>query len=334
MLHTHPTATSTLGSDRPDRPDDTGSSGWEGPILIGVGPEGRLSEGTLGFAVTSAKQLGIGIGLVHVVPRLVGGPTGTSGVGIGLDQLVSEGQARLDDAVRRVRDRMSGAQPVHGRLLRGPVVDTLVEQSAFAQLVVLEHRDLPRWERWGSSSVTAGVAARAHAPVVSVPAEWRPSDSPRPITVAIEDAPRAPAEIWTALGLAAVNDARVVVLRATYLAPAIEEMLRHEVDHEQMMVAARDELARDVNLPAEICDRVPCTFTVRWGRPAEVLLTATERSSLLVVARRDPTLPFGSHLGPVLRQVLREAKCPVLVVEPSPVPGAVPASASVGVGVG
>jgi hypothetical protein len=43
-------------------------------------------------------------------------------------------------------------------------------------------------------------------------------------------------------------------------------------------------------------------------------------------------MPFGSHLGPVLRQVLREAKCPVLVVEPSPLPGAVPASAAVGVG--
>jgi nucleotide-binding universal stress UspA family protein len=331
MKDTQSTASSTLGSDRSDSPD-AGSSGWEGPILIGVGPEGRLSEGTLGFAVTSATQLGIGIELVHVVPHLVGGQTGASDVGIG--QLVSQGQARLDEAVRRVRDRMSGAQPVHGRLLRGPVIDTLVDQSAFAQMVVLEHRDLPRWERWGSGSVTAGVAARAHAPVVSVPATWQPSDAPRPITVAVEDAPRAAAEIWTALGLAAVNDARVVVLRATYLAPAIEEMLRHEVDHEQMKVAARDELARDVNLPAEVCDRVPCTFSVRWGRPADVLLAATERSSLLVVARRDPAMPFGSHLGPVLRQVLREAKCPVLVVEPSPLPGAVPAAASATVGVG
>jgi nucleotide-binding universal stress UspA family protein len=320
MLHTHPTATSTHDSD---------TTGWSGPILIGVGPEGHLSEGTLSFAVTTATQLGIDIELVHVVPRLIGGATGTSDVGVGFDQLVSQGQALLDEAVRRVRDRVSGAQPVHGRLLRGAVIDTLVEQSAFAQLVVLEHRELPRWERWGSGSVTAGVTARAHAPVVSVPAAWRPSDHPRPITVAVEDAERAAAEIWTALGLAAVTDARVVVLRATYLPPAIEEMMRHEVSHEQMLVAARSELARDVDLPPEICERVPCSFAVRWGRPADVLVAASERSSLLVVARRDPALPFGSHLGPVLRQLLREATCPVLVVEPSPLPGEIPAAAAV-----
>jgi nucleotide-binding universal stress UspA family protein len=318
MLHTHPTASSTHSTE---------SSGWTGPILIGVGPEGRLSEGTLGFAVTTATQLGIGIELLHVVPRLVGGPTGTSDIGIGFDQLVTQGQALLDEDVRRVRDRMGGAQPVEGRLLRGPVIDTLVKESAYAQLVVLEHRDLPRWERWGSGSITAGVAARAHCPVVSVPAGWEHRDHPRPITVAVEDAERAAAEIWTALGLAAVNDARVVVLRATYLPPAIEEMMRQQVSHEEMLDSARHELERDVDLPPEICERVPCTFAVRWGRPADVLVAATERSSLLVVARRDPALPFGSHLGPVLRQLLREARCPVLVVEPSPLPGEVPAAA-------
>jgi len=299
-----------------------------GVVLIGVGSEGRLSEGTLGFAVDAATKLGLGIELLHVVPDGVGGPTGAWEVAIDLDQLVSRGQARLDDAVRRVTDRMNGAQPVHGRLLRGAVIDTLVDESPSAQLVVLEHRDLGRRERWVSGSVTAGVAARAHAPVVSIPKSWRPSARQRPITVAVEDAPRAAAEIWTALGLAVVSDAPVVVLRATYLAPAFEELLRHEVSHEAMLTAARDELVRDVNLPAEICERVPCTFAVRWGRPADVLVKATQRSSLLVVARRDPVLPFGSHLGPVLRQVLREARCPVLVVEPSSAPGAVPAAAS------
>ncbi|HRD59843.1 MAG TPA: universal stress protein, partial [Nocardioides sp.] len=51
---------------------------------------------------------------------------------------------------------------------------------------------------------------------------------------------------------------------------------------------------------------------------AEILVKASAASSLLVVARRDPRLPFGSHLGPVVRQLLREAECPVMVVEPRP----------------
>jgi nucleotide-binding universal stress UspA family protein len=299
-----------------------------GTVLIGVAPEGRLAEGTLGFAVNAATQLGLGLELVHVVPDVVGGPTGAWEGAIDLDQLVARGQARLDDAVRRVLDRVQGSLEVQGRLLRGAVVDTLVEESSSAELVVLEHRDLDRRERWVSGSVTAGVASRAHAPVVAIPESWRPTAKQRPITVAVEDAARAAAEIWTALGLAVVSDTPVVVLRATYLAPAFEELLRHEVSHEKMLAAARDELVRDVALPPEICERVPCSFAVRWGRPADVLVAATQRSSLLVVARRDPVLPFGSHLGPVLRQVLREAHCPVLVVEPSPAPGAVPVAAT------
>lgn len=319
MKRTHAT---TAGTSTPRTP------GPAGPILVGIGPSGRLSEGTLGFAATTAEQLGIGILLLHVVPRVVGGPHGVVDSALALDQLLADGQARLDETVRRARDRVSGTVAVDGRLERGPVIETLVEQSSSSQLVVLEHRDLPRWERWSSGSVTAAVAARAHAPVVSVPASWRPSSAPRPITVAVEDADRAAAEIWTALGLAAVKGSRVVVLRATYLPPAIEEMLRHGVSHDEMTAVARAELARDVDLPAELCARVPCSFAVKWGRPGDVLLEATGRSSLLVVARRDPQLPFGSHLGPVLRQVLREARCPVLVVEPSPIPGAVPAPAS------
>lgn len=298
-----------------------------GPVLIGVGAEGGLSEGTIEFAVSSATQLGLGIEIVHVVPEIAGHTPAAWEDGTphrAADETLPQGQERLDAAVRQIRERVAGAQPVSGHLLRGSVIDNLIARSSLAQLVVLEHRDLGRRDRWGSGSVTAAVAARAHAPVVSVPGSWRPSTRPRPITVAVEDADRAAAEIWTALGLAAVNDAPVVVLRATYLAPAFEEMLRHQVDHEEMLAAARDELERDVNLPAEIRERVPCTYAVRWGRPTDVLVAATIRSSLVVVARRDPVLHFGSHLGPVLRHLLREAKCPVLVVEPSPVPGAVP----------
>ena len=64
-------------------------------------------------------------------------------------------------------------------------------------------------------------------------------------------------------------------------------------------------LMRDAQLPPSVCERVPCTFEVRWGRAAEVLVDASAASSLLVLARRDPRLPFGSHLGPVVRQGLR-----------------------------
>jgi nucleotide-binding universal stress UspA family protein len=135
--------------------------------------------------------------------------------------------------------------------------------------------------------------------------------------VAVEDAQRANAELWTALGLAAASDLPVVVVRATYLPEAYQEILRREASEDDVLAVAREELIRDAELPESVCERVPCTFEVRWGRPAEVLVEASADASLLVLARRDPTLPFGSHLGPVVRQVLRHARCPVMVVEPS-----------------
>jgi hypothetical protein len=152
---------------------------------------------------------------------------------------------------------------------------------------------------------------------VSVPAAWTPAGRALPITVGVEDAKRADAELWTALGLAAGMDVPVQAVRATYLAQAYQEVLRRETNEEDFLRLAREELIRDANLPESVCDRIPCSFEVRWGRPAAVLVDASAGSSLIVVARRDPLLPFGSHLGPVVREVLREAECPVMVVEPS-----------------
>jgi nucleotide-binding universal stress UspA family protein len=289
----------------------------EAAILLGVGSRPPLSDGTIAFVVETAGRLGLGIELVHVVPTLVGGPTGTWEVGVTFDQLVAEGQAQLAAAVSRVRERVGTGLVVSGELVRGGVVASLVERSRRAQLVVLEHRHLGAWEQMTRGSVTAGVAARSHAPVVSVPAGWQPSREPRPVAVAVEDAERANAELWTALGLAAASDLPVVVVRATYLPEAYQEILRREASEDDVLAVAREELIRDAELPESVCERVPCTFEVRWGRPAEVLVEASAAASLLVLARRDPTLPFGSHLGPVVRQVLRQARCPVMVVEPS-----------------
>ena len=48
----------------------------ESAIVVGIAPEGRVSDGTIGFVVDAAARLDVGIELVHVVPTMVGGPTG------------------------------------------------------------------------------------------------------------------------------------------------------------------------------------------------------------------------------------------------------------------
>jgi nucleotide-binding universal stress UspA family protein len=289
----------------------------ESAIVVGIAPAGKVSDGTIEFVVDTAARLDVGVQLVHVVPTMVGGPTGSWDVGVAFDELVAQGQAGVDQALARFRDRAAGPVPIEARVVRGGVIPTLVDLSRTAQLVVLEHGHLEGWARFSSGSVTCGVAARAHAPVVSVPAGWHPRHSDLPVTVAVEDARRSASEIWTALGLASASDLPVRLLRVAYLPQAYQEMLRREVNVDDLLLSARRELERDAQLPEVVVERVPCTFEVRWGKPAALLVEASAASSLLVMARRDPRMPFGSHLGPVVRQVLRDADCPVMVVEPA-----------------
>lgn len=289
----------------------------EAAILLGVPPHGRLSDGTISFVVDTAERLDLGIELMHVVPTMVGGATGTFEVGVAFEALVADGRAGLDQAMARVRDRAGDGVPLEATLVRGGVVPTLVERSRSAQLVVLEHRHTGRWQRISEGSVTSGVAARAHSPVVSVPAGWHPAHRDLPVTVGVEDAKRAQAEVWTALAMAAATDVPLRLLRVAYLSEAHQEILRREVNKDDLLLVAREELERDADLPESVREQVPCTFEVRWGKPAEVLVEATSASSLVVVARRDPVLPFGSHLGPVVRQLLQAAEGPVMVIEPT-----------------
>lgn len=285
-------------------------------IIIGVGPYG-LAGGTVALAVEAADRLDLDLEVVHVVPTLAAWPTGTIESGLALEQMTHAGRVALDVAAGKLRAAVGGRHVVSSELVHGGVVDGLVSRSAGAALVVLERHAHTRWQRVVAGETTAQVAARGHAPVVVVPPDWQPSSSVLPITVGCEDAQRAAAELWTALGLAAAVDRPVRVVRATYLPEAHQEFLRREVKARELLKGVRAELVRDAGHIAQACEGVPCEFEARWGRAADVLVELSSRSSWLVVARREPHLPFGAHLGPVVRHVLTEARCPVMVVEPT-----------------
>jgi len=285
-------------------------------IVVGVGPRG-LASGTVALVTEAADRLDLDIEAVHVLPTLAGWPTGTIETGLVLEQLAAAGRAVLQQAVEQLRAAVGGRHAVSPELVRGGIVDGIVGRSVDAELVILERHAHPRWERVLTGETTAQVAARAHAPVVVVPSGWQPSSRVLPISVGCEDAHRAAAELWTALGLAAATDRPVRVVRATYLPEAFQEILRREAKAQDFLDGARADLLRDAAPIAEDCPGVVCDFEARWGHPADVLVDLTTASSLLVIARRDPRVPFGSHLGPVIRQVLSEARCPVMVVEPT-----------------
>lgn len=295
-------------------------------IVVGVGhgaQGGHLSAGTVEYVAAQAEALELGVQVVHVVPLHTAANSRMRDVGPTFDSLVERGQRSLDQAVRTLRDRLGSRVPVSGELLRGGVVPCLVDRSRSAQLLVLQRSEASRWDRLTNGSTIASVASAAHAPVVAVPAGWSPPAVPRQITVPVDDATRSRAEIWTALGMAAAHDVPVRVLRATYIPSVYEQLLLPDTSHHDLLVCARAELERDVDLSRDLRDEVPVTFEVVFGRTVEEIVNAGRSSSLVVLARRDPRFALGSHLGTVVRHVLREATCPVMVVEPTlgePVP--------------
>jgi nucleotide-binding universal stress UspA family protein len=287
-------------------------------VVVGVGPEGHLADGTVRFVADTAERLDLAIELVHVVPDVFSGGLVAWDVRPELARVSAEARTGLVHAEALLRDHVGREREVRADLVHADPVASLVHRSRGAALVVLERRRRGRWERIAEGSVTAGVAARAHAPVVSVPTTWQPPEAPGPITVGVEDPSRSGSELWVALGLAAADDRAVRVLRAVHLPDAYQDVLRREGRAEAVLAQARAELAREVGLPDSARERVPCSFDVVWGSATDVLLAAGAEASLLVLARRDPLLPFGSHLGQVVRAVLRNAACPVMVVEPGP----------------
>ena len=286
-------------------------------VVVGVGPTG-LGSGTVALAAEVAQQLGLDVDLVHAVPLVLGSSTASIEAGIALEQLQKAGRSALATAVAQVRDILGQKQSVTGHLDHGGVVPCLVERSRRAELVVLERHDGAPWERLLGGSTVARVAAHAHAPVVAVPPGWDPSSAAHlPITVACEESQRAAAELWTTFGLAAATDRSVRVARVKFLPQAYQDILRREAKQDDFLEPTLTELRRDAAVPVDVSQGVPCEMVARWGqpcrragRPLDHVVAAGARAS-------GPAAAFASHLGPVVRDVLRESACPVMVVEPA-----------------
>jgi len=188
--------------------------------------------------------------------------------------------------------------------------------------MVLQHRALGRVQRLFAGSVAKGVAGRAQVPVVSVPAGWRP-DSTRPpvVTVGVQDLGEAPALMRIAFEQARARKAALVVLHAWWLASGDDEVVVDPAFSYEWSGRSRHEIESVLEPLRREFPFVDVSVTVRHAPPAEVLLSATESSELMVLGRRHHLLPLGSHLGPVAAGVLARSACPVMVT-PEPTVGA------------
>lgn len=284
-------------------------------VLLGVGDEDV--EGALAYAVSEARRRGVGVHLLHAVPGMSIGADPTAMVIEG-DALYAQG-GRILAAVAQRLEHALGELPVSTELRTGPVVPVLTGASGHAGVVVLQRQRMGRPGRIPTLSVTNAVAAHAAVPVVAVPAGWQPDPERDPVVVAgLGDVELAPDVVRTALAEAARRGGRARLLHAWHYSDAYDELVfagSVARDHEARL--RRDLEAGLAPLVAEH-PGVPVELVPVHARPADALVAESRTAGVLVLGRHRSSMPWGPHLGSVVRAVLRESTCPVLVVDPSP----------------
>lgn len=290
------------------------------PVIVAVGP--GPTDAAIAFGVEEAAATGSPLRLVHVVHLP---PRGPEAAVLAERERERAGRQALNAALARAHELVPAGDSVDAELRLGPVVPTLAELASDAQLIVLQRRDLSSVRRVITRSVSSGVAARARVPVVSVPEQWspgRPHARVPTVTVGVDAPERA---LETLRAAAAASRRREAVLHLVHVwdfHEAYYDLTLSDSVVEEWNERAAAELQATVDGLGSDMLGVTYRIDVRRGPVADALLEAGTTSDLLVIGRHDHRVPLGSHLGPVARAILREATCPVLLVDPRPVPPA------------
>ncbi len=284
-------------------------AGTPPPVVVAVGRRG--SAAAVDYAAAEALRQHRGLHVVHAIDDASEG----AHTDAELAALHEDGGAVLEVAVARAEAEVSG---LAGDLDPRPfgTVAAVVAAGIDAPLVVVGRCPESARVHPYVRSVTGGVAARAHVPVVSVPDGWTDTVQEPHVVVGVDD-PESSAEVLhEAFAAARTRGARLTVVTTWWLPTGSGHRPLTQVDDPGWPESLRTAIDRATAELRSTYDDVPLEIHVRNARPGEALIEASEDAVLLVVGRHDPLLPTGSHLGPVARAVLRDSASPVLLATP------------------
>jgi len=279
------------------------------PILVGIGDTDE-TRAALGFAAAEATRRGLGVELVHVLPRP--SPLLTDSALIGFKGAALVAEDLVAAASERLAHLSTGTVPVTRIVRPGEVSRVLRDLGASAEMIVLQHRSLTALERVVSGSVVVDVAGHATVPVVSVPERWRPGRAVAAVTVALDGHAGQEALLEQAFATAASHGAVLGIMHAWFLGTAYDELVMSRTPLEQWWRVARDHILEQTE---EVRSRYPgisVRIDVRHQPAADAIVAAARHSDLVLVGRRHRK--HGEHLGPVARSVVSASSVPVMVV--------------------
>ncbi len=172
------------------------------PIVVSV-PNGDLDPAQR-FAATEAALHGTPVRLVHAYepgPSLSGPPVTQAGA-----------TEVLRRALLRAEQVMGPGIEVTGGLVRGPAVESVLDASHEAWVVVLQRRDLLHLIRSLTRSMDRAAVRRAHLPLVCVPPTEVAAADDLPVTVGVDAPEHSTALLRAAVAIAHERGAPLRVL--------------------------------------------------------------------------------------------------------------------------
>lgn len=283
------------------------------PVVVGVGPD--EVDSALAFAAEEAVRAGCGLHLVHAVHVV---PTGPEVPLLSYADLDTWGREIIALAVKRADELVDDRVPVTHELGSGTPVQVLTDVGRTARMVVLEHRHLSRLARIVNRTTAGGVAARLSVPVVAVPSGWTRPSGPRLVVAGVDVPERSEEVLAVAVAESRARGAGLSIVHSWALPVHYEGIPLEPDEHRRWTERSTAEIRAVLDRLGEEAVAVDAEVVVHPGRAIEALLECSTEAELLVIGRHDPLVPFGSHIGPVARAVLREATCPVLLASPHP----------------
>lgn len=279
-------------------------------VLVAVDGTGEC-EAALEYACAEAVSTRAVLELVHV--------TGAE----------DETAPSLEISARHDAEKLTeGRIEIHSAVRRGPVVEVLVEASATARLLVVQHRRESRLERLRHGSTAVSLAGRVHCRMVSVPEDWqlRPhrgasGRTPAVVTVGI-DAVDAETDriLGHAFRAAERENADLHVVHAWTMSNPYDDALVDARREAEWAAAYRARLGQVLAGGSAAHPHVEAEVHVLHQDAAAALVDMSAHSDLLLVGQGRGVHPLLDHLGSVPRSVLRDSSCPVEVVRTGSVP--------------
>ena len=289
-----------------------------GRIVVGTDTS-KAAEAAVDWAAARASDLQLPLLLLIAVAPSPDRNAARSAAPAEPSPFVVKLQQAAEKSAAAERDRVLAAHPqvdVETAVVLAEPSAALLRASEDAALVVVGARGYSAPMKTAALGGTSdAVASLAHGPVAVVP-EWSREQEPHPrgpVVVGVDDSDESLAAIAWAADEAGRRGVPLVAVHAWRAWPWLSESLVGWSVSDADMGAGLEQMVRDLVAPY-VSEGQAVETRVTVGHPAVKLIEASDTASLVVVGTRGRGGLRGLLLGSTSREVMRQARCPVLVV--------------------